>query len=156
LIDFRLDLSRINHRAGRLEEPNRTELRSVGGIAAKVAMGSAAYSARFARTGSFSGKESGLTPWACGVRGRWHFPTSSKPFSVEVVVYERVSPSGRHPKLRVEISPLALTGRIEKSYVSTEPKPLELKRSQTLNREWGQLPEARRKRLRYRMSFIIA
>lgn len=156
MVDFRLGLPCIAHRAGRLEEPNRADLRSVGGIAAKVAMGGAAYSAQFARTGSFSGKEGGLTQWACGVCGRWHFPISSKPISVEVVVYERVSPSGRLPKLRVEISPLALTGRIERSYVSTEPKPLELKRSQTLNREWDRMPEARRKQLRYRMSFIIA
>jgi hypothetical protein len=54
--------------------------------------------------------------------GRWHLPIPSKPFSAEVVVYERAALSESCPKLGVEVSPWALTGRNERSYVSTEPK----------------------------------
>jgi hypothetical protein len=78
-------------------------------------MSGAAYSAQFARTGSHSGKEGGLTPWARGIQGRWHFPISSKPFSGEVVVYERVTPSGSNSKLEVGLSLSTFTGEIERS-----------------------------------------
>lgn len=159
MIDVRLGLPRIIHRAGRLEKPRRTELRSSGGIATKMVMNGAAYGAQFARTGSCSGKERGLTPWACGIRGRWHFPISSKPFSREVAVYERAAPSGSNLQLEVGLSPRISMGGIERSTCLDGHQ-------NSLHRggRWGSngrhaseadLPEARRKRLRYRMSFII-
>lgn len=155
MIDFRLGLPRVTRRAGRLEEPNRTELRSVGGIAAKAAMGGAAYSAQFARTGSFSGKGSELTPWACGIRGGWHFHNIVK---TALGRGGGVRKGGFQRELSTAESrdfPSTLTGRIQRSYVPTESKAVGAQTARTSNRESSRMPEARRRQLKYQMSFIV-
>lgn len=61
-------------------------------------------------------KNAGLTPWACGICGGWHFPISSKPFSGEVAVYEKVALSGSYPKLKVGFFHPAFTGGTERPH----------------------------------------
>jgi hypothetical protein len=115
LIDFRLGLPRIAHRAGRLEEPNLIgycdpmgECRESGnewcGVQCSVRKNRLAFR-----------KRRRAHPMGMRYLGRWHFPISSKPFSGEVAVYERAAPSGSRSKLEVRLSPRFSWVRTERS-----------------------------------------
>lgn len=103
----------------------------------------------------FQGKEAGL-PHGHAVFVEGGTSTiSSKPLSAEVAVYDRVASSGSYPKLKVEIFPRPSQVGFKDPMFHRNPKPLELKRPETSNRESSRVPEARRRQLKYQMLFIV-
>lgn len=121
---FRLGLPHTSHRAGRLEKPNQPVI-AVGrgycrgsgnewcGVQCSVRKNRSTVRERpRAACGRALSVEGGTSPLA------------SKPFSKEVVVYERAAPSGGCSKLQVGISPSTCTGETERSALETRRKQL--------------------------------